>query len=41
MAREVIAWLIINASVTFYLAYCNLSRVTPLSDHERSYYDDL
>jgi hypothetical protein len=41
MAREVIAWLVINASVTFYLAYCNLSRVAPLSDDDRQLYDDL
>ena len=41
MAREVLVFLIVNAAITSYLAYRNLSRVSPLSHDEQSAYDDL
>jgi hypothetical protein len=41
MVRVVIAFLVVSATATTYLAYRNLSRVTPLSDNDRSLYDDL
>ena len=39
--REVIGFLILNFTITSYLAYCNYSRVAPLSEDEQTLYDDL
>ena len=42
MVRVVIAFLVVSATATTYLAYRNLSRVTPLSENDRQQlYDDL
>ena len=38
---RIIAFLIIAGTLTSYLAYRNYARVTPLSDNDRSYYNDL
>jgi len=38
---RVIVFLVLAGTLTTYLAYRNFSRVTPLSDNDRSYYDDL
>ena len=38
---RVIVWLLVNATITTYLAYKQHSQVKPLSDHERALYDDL
>ena len=41
MVRVVIAFLVVSATATTYLAYRNLSRLTPLSENDRQLYEDL
>ena len=41
MVRAVVAFLVVGATLTTYLAYRNFSRVTPISDDDRQLYDDL
>ena len=41
MLRAVVAFLVVSATLTTYLAYRNFTRVTPLSDNDRATYDDL
>ena len=39
--REVIAWLVINASITTYCVYKQYSRINTFNDIARDEYDDL
>ena len=39
--REVIAWLVINATITTYCAYKQYSRINHFTSDEQSRYDDL
>jgi hypothetical protein len=41
MARGIVVWLVINATITTYLAYRQYSRSAAISDDERELYDDL
>ena len=41
MNGGVIAFLLVNVTVTSYALYCTYARVTPLSDKDRAIYDDL
>ena len=41
MVRAVIAFLVVSATLTTYLAYRNLSRLNKFSDDDRQLYDDL
>ena len=38
---RVVLFLVIAGTATTYLAYRNFTRVTPLTDEDRSLYDDL
>ena len=38
---RVVAFIIIAGTLTSYALYRTYARVTPLSDNDRSYYDDL
>ena len=38
---RVVLFLILTGTATTYLAYRSYARVTPLSDNDRSLYDDL
>ena len=41
MLRAVVAFLVVSATLTTYLAYRNFSRSKTFSDDERQLYDDL
>ena len=41
MDRGVLVWLILNATLTSYLAFKNYSQVSPLSEDDQIAYDDL
>ena len=41
MDRGILAFIILDVTVTSYALYRNFSQVTPLSDDERQLYDDL
>ncbi len=41
MVRAVIAFLVVSATLTTYLAYRNSSRLNKFSDDDRQLYDDL
>ena len=39
--HEVIYWLVINATITSYIAYKQYSRINSFTSDEQSRYDDL
>ena len=41
MVRAVVAFIILDVTVTSYALYRTYARVTPLSDTDRAIYDDL
>ena len=41
MLRAVVAFLVVSATLTSYLAYRNYTRLNKFSDDDRSLYDDL
>ena len=41
MVRAVVAFLVVGATLTTYLAYRSFSRLNKFSDDERQLYDDL
>jgi hypothetical protein len=41
MARAVVAFLVVSATLTTYLAYRNFTRLNKFSDDDRQLYDDL
>ena len=41
MVRAVVAFLVVSATLTTYLAYRNFTRLNRFSDDERQAYDDL
>ena len=41
MVRAVIAFLVVSATLTTYLAYRNFSRLNKFSDDDRQLYNDL
>jgi hypothetical protein len=41
MLRAVVAFLVVSATLTTYLAYCNYTRLNRFSDGDRQLYDDL
>ena len=41
MVRAVVACLVVSATLTTYLAYCNYTRLNRFSDDDRQLYDDL
>ena len=41
MVRAVVAFLVVSATLTTYLAYRNYTRLNKFSDGDRQLYDDL